>query len=76
MIAEMEDEKNRAFVDAAINLGYKRADVHVALARSFGNEEVHVALSPRMLVVALLPRFFRGLLAAYILRPMCDIQGF
>ena len=36
----MEEDKNKIFVNAMVNFGYKRADVNVALARSLGNEEV------------------------------------
>ena len=39
-IAEMEEDKNKIFVNAMVNFGYKRSDVNVALARSLGNEEV------------------------------------
>ena len=42
VIAEMEEDKNKIFVNAMVNLGYKRLDVNVALARSFGNEEVNM----------------------------------
>jgi len=35
----MEEDKNKIFVNAMVNFGYKRADVNVALARSLGNEE-------------------------------------
>ena len=41
-IAEMEEDKNKIFVNAMVNFGYKRSDVNVALARSLGNEEVNM----------------------------------
>ena len=42
VVAEMEEDKNKIFVNAMVNFGYKRSDVNVALARNLGNEEVNM----------------------------------